>query len=1078
MMDPVLAPLTELLRKNRFRKPSLPYVSNVTGRWITDREATDPAYWAGHVRQTVRFADGVGELLKDPESILLEVGPGQTLSSLAGQHAAKAAGHQVVSSFSSSIEQEACDLPSALGRLWLAGVPVDWSGFYQNEKRRRVALPTYPFERKRFWVEPARPVVPPTADNAPASSRADSTFSSTGATDLSPSHAPASDTHAADSTLSRKKRLLAMLTTQFQEMSGANLEDVGPSATFMEMGLDSLFLGVARSAVEKRFGVKITFRQLLEEITTLNDLADFLDKNLPPAAFPAILSQAPALSSGESAPASGDSALETIQAQLQALTRELERLRQAAPGSSPTVSPAAPLTDVPGAVETEPAQVLTLPLSEAQMELWLAAETAQEASCAFNQAFSIHLRGSLDVEALRQTLQELVDRHDALRTTFLPDGSGQQIYPARKLDVPLRDFSPLTPAERERNLAETLALEDRTAFDLENGPLFRALIIKLSETHHVVVVAAHHLVLDGWSISILLRELSLLYTARSQRAPDGLEPAMQYRDYLRWLGTPENRARSAEAEAYWLRQFVNPPDTPELPVDRPRPAAKTYRAASRSLTVDPAAYHLLKQAAAAQGCTLFTYMLASLKVWLHRLTGQADLVIGIHAAGQVAVDSQKNQGSRSLVGHCVSLLPVRSYCDGDKPFTDYLHDVKRQVLDAYEHQNHTFGSLVKKLNLPRDASRVPLIPLTFNLSRVAHSLRLADSEVVFPPKNFNFFDLNIEAADSGRDLRIHCRFNADLFDGDTISRMLGHFQTLLKGIVADPSQRILDLPLLTQGERHQILVEGNQTGRDFSRDKCVYQWFEEQARATPQAVAVVFEGQELSYGQLNRRANQLARRLEKLGVGPDQVVAVCLERSLDLIVCLLAILKAGGAYLPVDPALPRDRQQLMLDDARPTALITEQKLQAGLPPVTAPVVIFDRERAGLESEPGDDVPRARDGKKNRGLRDLYLGLDRLAQGRRNPARGADQFFGLDAKEPGLTARDVFGRDHVFLRHRGPGNLFAAGQRRARGGAERRRCRRRLPHRAPLANAPARRSCRRPRRRGACCSTCNGRATRT
>jgi acyl transferase domain-containing protein len=326
MMEPVLGPLTELLGKVNLHQPSIPYVSNVTGRWITDSEATDARYWANHARQTVRFADGVGELLKEPESVLLEVGPSQTLSTLASQHPARAASQVVLSSLGASRDQEEAALLSALGKLWLAGATVDWLGFYKHERRRRVALPTYPFERKRYWVEPAgRAATQPAVDAGSAGAMAAAALGPKATAGSSLAQAPAGDTNATDkgpragspdrplrpgAAPSRKEHILAMLTTQFQALSGSNLADLGPSASFKEMGLDSLFLGRASYAIEKGFGIRIAFGQLLEEMATLDELADFLDQKLPLDELPAVAPPAPTMPDEESASMSGLSALD------------------------------------------------------------------------------------------------------------------------------------------------------------------------------------------------------------------------------------------------------------------------------------------------------------------------------------------------------------------------------------------------------------------------------------------------------------------------------------------------------------------------------------------------------------------------------------------------------------------------------------------------------------------------------------------------------------------------------------------------------------------------------------------------
>ena len=982
MMDPVLQPLTQLLEKVRFQKPSIPYVSNVTGQWITDREVADPEYWARHVRQTVRFADGVSELLKDPEAILLEVGPGRTLCSLVSQRVAKGSNQMVVPSLSTP-EGEVPSILTAVGKLWLTGKQVDWSAFYSDERRVRVALPTYPFERKRFWIEPpSRSAIPLGIGIAAAISKTDSSvepmtmtnplldLTETSVADFT-KEAPAAGSSAVSA--SRAQRILAMLTTEFQALSSADLTEVGPDASFMEMGLDSLFLGQAILAIEKRFGIRITFRQLLQETTTLNELAGYLDRNLPADALPLAASHPAAVLMKAPAADSGSTQIEAIQAQLQALAQQLEVLRRAASGATPT-GPNATSEEVPALVTPQLVQtattetpsgvarsaadaaeeeVLTLPLNEAQMELWLAAGADPEASCAYNQSLLIHLRGPISCEALRESVQELVDRHDALRTTFLPDGSGQQIVPTLQLHIPLRDLSSLSATEAQRKLDEVVALEDRTPFDLANGPLIRVQIVKVADDHHALIVAAHHIVLDGWSISVLLRELTKIYPAKLEGRSAGLEPAMQYRDYLEWQNLPENRARAAEAEMYWTRQFANPPAPAELPTDRPRPAVKTYRANGQSITLDSELYQSLKKAAAAQDCTMFTYLLASLNVWLHRLTGHDDLVIGIPAAGQLAVRSEKYQGSRSLVGHCVDLLPLRSRCAGELRFNDYLNEINRLVIDAYEHQDCTFGKLVKNLKLTRDAGRMPLIAVAFNFSRANRSLQLPDCEVVTPRKNFSFFDLMIEVQENKDNLRIESRFNSDLFDASTAGRWLHHLKALLEGMTRTPEKSISVLPLLTEGEAHQLLHEWNNTQTAFPIDKCIHQLFEEQVKRTPDATAVMLGNSSLTYRELNCRANQLAHRLRTLGVKPDARVAICVERSFEMVAGLMAILKAGGAYVPLDPAYPLERLRYMLADAQPIALLTHGQLNGLVDgrADTFPVIDLMKPDASWNSQP-------------------------------------------------------------------------------------------------------------------------------
>jgi len=969
MMDPVLEPLIALLKKVQFRKPSIPYLSNVSGTWITDREATDPGYWAHHVREAVRFADGAGELLKEPETILLEVGSGQTLCSLVNQHSAKTATHLVVPSLSSPGE-EMPSLLAALGKLWLAGTQVDWAGVYGHQKRSHIVLPTYPFERKRYWIEPAhRQIASVSAPATEPVAGATSVSALPATMDSAPNDAPST---AAES---RRARILATLTAEFQALSSANLSEVGPSATFIEMGLDSLFLMQAAQMIERQFGVRIAFRHLLQELNTLNELTDHLDRSMPPEGAPAAVPAPVTQPASAAAPApppqpapvpqpvAAASALEAIQAQLQALSRQIELLRQASMGSAANApsrsnESAAVKAEVPQAsaahqeiaapeqrAESDIArtEIITLPMSEAQLELWLAASSGPEASCAFNQTRLIHLRDSISYDALRDALRALVNRHDALRTTYLPDGSGQQIHPKIILEVPLHDLSALSAADAERKLEEFVELEDRTPFDLAKGPVVRAQILKLSELHHVLILGAHHLALDGWSGSVVLHDLGRLYSAKLQGSPDGLGPAMQYRDYLEWQELAENRKRREESEAFWVDAFAHPPVAAELPADRPRPPLKSYQADTRNVVLNAGLYGSLRKAAAEQGCTLFTYLVASLNVWLHRHSGQEDLVLGIHAAGQSAVNDPKYQGSRSLVGHCVNLLPLRSQCNGRSPLRDYLKNLSRSVIDAYEHQDFTYGSLVKRLNLPREGGRTPLIALTFNLTPEARTRLLPGWKVIISRKDFIFFDLMFEMHAAEGELHVDCRFNRDLYDADTIARWLQHWKVLLEGMLRNPEQPISMLPMLTQGESRRLLHDWNATTAEYPKETSLAQLVEAQVERTPDAIAVADERRRLSFRELNARANQLAHELIGHGAGPERVVGLCVERSADLMVALLAIVKTGGAYLPLDPIFPPERLSYMLEDSGAPLLVTEKSLVATLPGFGGKTVLLEDE---------------------------------------------------------------------------------------------------------------------------------------
>ncbi len=556
------------------------------------------------------------------------------------------------------------------------------------------------------------------------------------------------------------------------------------------------------------------------------------------------------------------------------------------------------------------------------MEIWLSARLSDEANCAYNESFTIRMRGELNQSALQESIQELVDRHDALRITFDPKCDRLHARERLELEIPLIELANIPTEQRERYVDELIQEDAAQPFDLVAGPLVRFKLLRIEDQHHWLVVTTHHIVCDGWSTNVLIDELGTIYNAKSEGRSWSLPGPRSFVEYAqeqaRWLQTPEREA----IEAWWCQRFKNPVPPLELPTDRPRPALKSFRGATARSTIGPALYQRVKRFGAQQGCTLFATLLAGFKILLHRFTGQADLAVGIPAAGQSLLEGE------TLVGHCVNFLPLRTSLAGDPSVASVLTQVKGTLLDAYEHQNYTYGSLVRKLSLPRDPSRLPLVETQFNLERVGagSELRGLNVEIDPNPKSCVNFDLFLNVVESDRGLTIDCDYNRDLFDPETLDRWLQHYATILEEMAADSKRSVSLLPVVNEAERHRLVVEWNQTAVEFPREKCVHQLFEDQAARNPQSIAAAFEGNLLSYRELNQRANRLARHLQEMGIGPEKTVAVCLARSLDLIVALLGVLKAGGAYVPLDPSYPAARIQSVLEDSKTSLLLTHQAL--------------------------------------------------------------------------------------------------------------------------------------------------------
>ena len=579
-----------------------------------------------------------------------------------------------------------------------------------------------------------------------------------------------------------------------------------------------------------------------------------------------------------------------------------------------------------------------LPLSFAQQRLWFLAQL--EPSSVYNEPAAFSLSGSLDIAALEQSLNEIVRRHEVLRTSFkVSEGQPiQVINPARSFKLPVVDLQELPKTERETEALRLAAQEAGLLFDLAKDRLLRVKLLQLGQAKYAVFLTTHHIVHDLWSRGILFRELVMLYKAFSQGKLSPLsELPLQYADFAVWQRQWLEGEVLESQLAYWKQQMQGAPALLELPTDRPRPAVQTNQGASQVLVFSELLTGALKALCRQENVTLFMLLLAAFNTLLYRYTGQDDIVVGTTISGRNRAEIEE------LVGFFVNTLVMRTDVSGNPVFREVLGRVREVALGAYANQDLPFDQLVEELQPERNLSHTPLFQVMFQLQNTPVP-SLESPELTFSPLKFNIettkFDLTLAMMDGEDGLRANLTYNVALFDESTIARMLRHFQTLLEGIVAEPDQRLSDLPLLTEAEQHQLLVGWNATRTDYPKEHCIHQLFEAQVERSPNAIAVVFEEQQLSYQELNIRANQLAHYLQRLGVKPEVLVGVCLERSLEMIVGLLAILKAGGAYVPIDPTYPQERIALIVQDAQLKVLLTQQHLIEHLPKhLTTPILL-------------------------------------------------------------------------------------------------------------------------------------------
>ncbi len=594
-----------------------------------------------------------------------------------------------------------------------------------------------------------------------------------------------------------------------------------------------------------------------------------------------------------------------------------------------------------------------IPLSLTQQGLWVV-QQLDPRSGAYNTCRAFRVKGALDAEALEACMQALVNRHEILRTVF-PAIAGE---PVQRIidDVQVRlveeDLSHLAHLERERAVLVRAGEEGRQPFDIEHGPLFRTKYFRCGDASGVLVLTFHHMVFDAWSMRVFMDELTALYDGFCRDAIPTLPVLpVQYADFALWQRKRwQGRALDREVE-HWRQRLSGAPPLLELPLDHPRPPTQGYRGEVVRFDLGERSLVQLRALSRRAGATTFMTVLAAFCVWVSRYTGQCDLVIGTPIA------NRNRRELEGLVGFFVNMLALRVNMEDDPSFELLVQRVRQVCIEAFEHQELAFERLVEALNPPRSLSHAPLVQIVFSFQR--KRMPRALGPVWLSPLELDLgtakVDLALDVREEGGVLFGAFEYNADLYNRESVERFARHFSILLEGAAATPNAKISELPMLTQAERQLVLVDWNATDSDFSTDHCIHQLFEQQAERTPESPAVVFEDHSLTYSELNARANALAHYLRSLGVGPDVLVALCVERSVEMVVGLLGILKAGGAYLPLDPTYPRERLAFMLEDSQSQFLLTQAELVEILPSHTSRVVCLDSAWPDISTH-GDDNP--------------------------------------------------------------------------------------------------------------------------
>ena len=599
-------------------------------------------------------------------------------------------------------------------------------------------------------------------------------------------------------------------------------------------------------------------------------------------------------------------------------------------------------------------------LTEAQREICAVTLMSDEANCSYNQCFVLHLDGPLSVESMHAALGVITERHEALRLSIDLPTESQSVAGDVVVELPLTDLSGLDESAREQEIERVLFAETHTPFDLAARPLWRARVIREAPERHRLIFTAHHVIADGWSSAVIFGDLARAYAADRLGLPAALPAAASFRDFVAEHQTPAVAAETTAALEFWKKQYQDGVPAFELPLDRPRPPVKTYAMGQQVLTIDRELYRAIRTCAARNGATQFVALLATFELLIARLAAVDDFTIGVPLAGQALQDNGH------LVAHGVNTIPLRCHVDTGQSFEDHLRAVSKAFLEAQAHPRLTFGTLVNELRLPRDPSRTPLVSVIFNIDRLGSPFDFGDLAVtaVDTPKAFDNFDFGVNAVDDGETLRLECQYNRDLFDASTVAGWLARYRALLSSASSEPGASLVELSAPTDGEL-AALVGSDPIPTAETRDDTLHGAFARQAAATPDAIAVSIDMEsgrrELTYAEIDRRADVLAAHLRSIGVGANDVVGLRVHRGPEIVIGMLAILKAGGAYLPMDARCPVDRVAFIVSDAAVRVVLTQSALAGDLSALPVTSVSMDAPLPAPADQPasrattGDDL---------------------------------------------------------------------------------------------------------------------------
>ncbi|MBN1668765.1 MAG: amino acid adenylation domain-containing protein, partial [Anaerolineales bacterium] len=996
LMEPILDTFEQTAAGIEFQPLQIPVVSNVNGEILPTGTVLDAAYWREHIRQGVRFAKGMQSLDAAGCTAYLEVGPKPTLVSLGRATLPTAEASWLVSL---KPEQRNADtLLESVAALYVNGGAVDWQAFDQGIPRQHILLPTYPFDRQSYWIEgadanfhPVQGGVKPKlgerfgeelvfvsrVDSAlPAASLVEMALAAPAAAGLNGEYQPESfsfGTPVQGKNLQVKTALTPLsLGDLYVEISSQTEED---SAWTLHLS-GKLKNNAPANGTQNGYAQDAEIEAAIPETSLKAQLLALNAEERQPQTEAYLMAQAAQVLHLDAANlTSANTLIELGLDSLMAIELKMKVAQdlgvdipivdllegpsfgQLAAAVLPLLSQAKEPEGAVLAVASE--ELGEHPLSHGQQSMWFVHQLVTE-EIAFNPAGAVRVTGDLNLPALQSSLNTLIQRHPALRTTFhSKDGQPVQFVRA-EIDAPIYEED--ASGWDKEYLNACLEHDAYLPFDLENGPLVRLKIYQRGPDEAVALLAIHHIISDFWSLTVLVNELLQLYEAEVYgKQPNLPILELKYSDYVHWEDIYLAGQDGESAKAYWLDELHGELPVLNLPTRGLGSNAPSFRGEKLHIDLGAALTRTLKQICKDSGATAYMALLAAFQVLLHRYTGQEDIITATPLAGR------DRPGLEGLVGYFINPVGIRADFSGDPSFLDVLEQVRQKVLGALSHQNYPPDLIAKDLNVPR-ANRHQLFQSMFIMQQAqneeiqgfnAFALGIEGAQIAVNGTHLHSiqlntlpaqFDLTLMVTELAEDFIAQMHYRTDLFDPATIDKMLAHLKLVLEGIAANPARPVGELTLLSEDELHTLLVDWNQTQANYPREASLPELFSAQAKQSPDAVALEFDDQKLTYKQLDQRSNQLARYLTEIGVRPDELVGIYLERSLEMVVALLGVLKAGAAYVPLDPIYPPDRIALMLEDSQAAFVLTESTIQDTLPPGNAQVLALDTLTAEIDEQ--------------------------------------------------------------------------------------------------------------------------------